>query len=495
MERDPVKEPIRCAAVDMGASSGRVMLAILTDGHIALSEVHRFPTPRGMDPDTGLECWDIDAIVGHVRDGLRKAADLGPIHSVGCDTWGVDFVLLDAQGRRVAPMVCYRDHRTDGEMERVFAHMSEDEIYRRTGHAAQAYNSLYQLSATARQHPDWLARTRHVLFTPDYLHFALSGVFSNERTIASTAQLVNLHTGTWDADLLGLAGLSSAVMHPLVEAGTVLGPLIDSPWGADAGVQVIAPGGHDTASAVAGAPLEGPNEAYISSGTWSLMGIESPIPIISPQAVHWGIGNEGATGGGHRVLKNIMGLWLIQRIREELGSPSFDTMIQAAAVMPAWTSLINTDDPALLNPDSMVATIRAMTAHSGQPVPADLGALTRCVFDSLALNYAQVKCQLETLSGRTLTRVRIIGGGSRNALLNQVTADACGCPVSAGPVETSALGNALTQMVALGEVGSLAEARAVTRTSFDLQEFSPRAAVPAEVWARYRSLRQVLQPA
>jgi rhamnulokinase len=473
----------RCAAVDMGAGSGRVILAELAEGRLSLTEAHRFETPLVEDGAIGHQCWDVEAIARNMRDGLEKAALLAPLDSVGCDTWGVDFVLLDAAGQRVAPAVSYRDPRTNGMMEAVFAGMAPAEIYRRTGIHFQPYNTLYQLAATARQHPDWLAGARHLLMMPDYLHFRLSGAISNEYTIATTSQLLDIGRRDWDPDLLALAGVAPGLMATPVPAGTIVG---DTRLADGRIIRVVAPGGHDTASAVAAAPLDGPDDIFLSSGTWSLMGIESPTPYADQLAQSLNFGNEGGVCGRFRVLKNLMGLWLIQRIRKELGSPAFSELVSAAAASPAFATIVNPDDPRFLNPVSMTDAVATVAREMGEPVPLGMGALARAVFDSLALDYRRVKEELETLTGRRFRRVRIIGGGSQNALLNQLTADACQLAVSAGPVETSALGNACLQMMALGAISSLEEARALVRRSFGVTEIQPGPAVPDTVWRRFR---------
>lgn len=482
------KGPTHVAAVDVGAGSGRVMLAAFDGERIELTEAHRFETPLGVDPATGHDCWDSEAIVREIRVGIDKADGMAPIDSVGCDTWGVDYVLLEENLRQVGLSVAYRDDRTAGLIDEVTAIMPAAEIYRRTGIHFQPYNTLYQLRATAREHPDWLAAARHLLFTPDYLHFRLSGVIANEYSISTTSQLLSLETRDWDADLLDLAGVRPGLMKKPVEPGTVLGPMLGREGKRP--VLIIAPGGHDTASAVAVAPLSGPDEAFLSSGTWSLMGLESSVPYVDERALGFNIGNEGGVCHRYRVLKNLMGLWLIQRVRKEFGEPAFGDLVAAAAAAPAWTSLINPDDPRFLNPASMTATIQALAAEHGEPVPEGLGAVARTVFDSLALDYARVKDELETLTGRPLTHIRIIGGGSKNGLLNQLTADACGIPVSAGPVETSALGNAALQMMGLGVIGSLEEARAIVRRSFGVTEIPPATAVPPAVRDRFRLIVQ-----
>lgn len=484
MHENANKAAVRAAAVDMGAGSGRVIVAELNDGKITLAEAHRFETPLIKDEATGCEAWDSDQIVANVREGLEKAEGLAPLDSVGCCTWGVDYVLLDERGLKVGPAVTYRDHRTEGMIEAVLARMPAEEIYRRTGIHFQPYNTLYQLAATAREHPDWLERARHLLFTPDYLHYALSGVIANEYTISTTSQLLDLETRDWDPELLAIAGVTRALMTKPVEPGTILGETRLERSGRT--IKVAAPGGHDTASAVAAAPLESPDEAFLSSGTWSLMGVESLTPFTGADALRFNIGNEGGVCGRYRVLKNIMGLWLIQRVRKELGSPAFADLVTAAEQAPAWASLVDPDDPRFLNPSSMVGAIRAFAAEHGEPQPEGLGSIARCVFESLALEYARVKDELEILRGRPIVKVRIIGGGSQNGLLNRLTADACGVPVSAGPLETSSLGNACVQMMALGGISSLEEARAIVRASFPVTDIAPTGTVPAAARERFR---------
>jgi rhamnulokinase len=475
--------PFRVAAVDLGAGSGRVILAELADGRISLTEAHRFETPAIVDPETGHRAWDLAAIEANVVEGVEKADAIAPIAGVGCDTWGVDFVLLDEDLRRIGPAVAYRDPRTEGMMDRIFAKMAPEELYARTGIHFQPYNTLYQLAAVAEAHPDWLARARHLLMMPDWLHWRLSGAISNEYTIATTSQMLALSTHDWDPAITALVGAPAGLLKTPVAPGTRVG---SRRLASGREIAVVAPGGHDTASAVAAAPLASADEAFLSSGTWSLMGVESLSPFTSDDARRFNFGNEGGVCGRFRVLKNLMGLWPIQRIRKELGSPDFADLVAAAAAAPAFATVVDPDDPRFLDPPSMVGAIRAIAAQNGEPVPDGLGAIARCVFDSLALDYARVKGELEILRGRPLTRIRIIGGGSRNALLNQLTADACGVPVSAGPVETSALGNACLQMMALGALSSLDEARATVRRSFFVTDHLPGAPIPETVFARFR---------
>ena len=485
MKRTSMELSAKIAAVDIGASSGRVILGGLKDGILSLTEAHRFENALHRDAITGHQCWDLDLLEAEMRKGLAIAQAQAPISSVGVDTWGVDYVLLDDNLERIGPAVSYRDHRTDDVMETVFTQVPRQDVYHRTGIQFLPFNTLYQLAATVRQHPDWLMRARHFLMIPDYLHFRLCGVLSNEYTNATTTQLFNLHRDDWDADLLQVAGLPKTMMMRPVEAGTILGEI---PAVGNGGViRVIAPATHDTGSAVAAAPLETEDEAFISSGTWSLMGIESRTPFADAQALGLNVSNEGGVERRYRVLKNIMGFWLIQRVRKELGSPDHAGLVATASEAAPWQSLIDPQNTRFLNPADMAAEIQVFCRETGQPVPESAAALSRCIFDSLALSYRRVKEELESLRGRPIDRIRIVGGGSQNELVNQLCADACGIPVTAGPVETTALGNVCVQMIALGQLSGLDEARAVVRRSFPPTEYVPQQPVPEIVWDRFRS--------
>jgi rhamnulokinase len=323
---------------------------------------------------------------------------------------------------------------------------------------------------------------------PDYFHYRLCGRQSNEYTEGTTSQLLNLHTGTWDEDLLRLVGVSPSLFSRPIEPGTVLGDLELPGEGPPA--RVIAPATHDTASSVAAIPLEGPDTAFISSGTWSLMGIESKVPLADAHALRLNFTNEGGVERRYRVLKNIVGLWMVQRIREELGGEDHAALVEAAQKAAPWRSLVDPEDPRFFNPRSMIEAIRGYCAETGQPAPEDAGALARCAFDSLALTYRRVSGELAMLRGKGLARIHIVGGGSRNRLLNQLCADACQLPVRTGPVETAALGNACLQFMAQGVLPSLEAARALIHRSFEVEEIQPAAAVPAEALQRFQSFGQ-----
>jgi rhamnulokinase len=482
-----------CAAIDLGASNGRVVVAE-TDGElITLREAARFETPLGRE--AGYQCWEVDRIEGSIRDGLRAASAMAPIASVGVDTWGVDFALLDEAGARTAPVVAYRDARTQAAMEQVLSRMPQREMYRRTGIQLQPFNTIFQLAATSAREPAWLARARRLLFLPDYFHFRLCGEQANEYTEATTSELFNIHTRDWDDELLALVGVSRSLLRPTVEPGTALGE-IDLGRGPAHRARVIAPATHDTASSVAAIPLDGADTAYISSGTWSLMGIESKVALADERSLRLNFTNEGGVRKTYRVLKNIVGLWLVQRIRQELGGEDHAALVEAARAAPPWRSLIDPEDPRFYNPKSMIEVIEGFCTETGQPVPRDAGALARCAFESLALTYRRVALALGELRGRLLERIHIVGGGSQNRLLNQLCADACGLPVRAGPAETAALGNACVQLIALGVLPDLDAARALVRRSFGAEEYTPREPVPAEALRRFEGFaeRKAAQP-
>ena len=448
-----------------------------------MREIGRFRTPTWTDAVSGYQCWDIEKIVSQIEQGIVSANSSRQVISMGVDSWGVDYVLLDEALNRVGLSVCYRDNRTAGVMEDLCGRISQKEIYQRTGIQFLTFNTIYQLAACVAQRPQWLDTAAHFLMIPDYLHFRLCGVVSNEYTNATTTQLCGLN-GEWDRFLMDAIGLKRSLMRRPVAAGTVLG----EGMGAARGLKVVAPATHDTGSAVAGTPLESTDEAYISSGTWSLMGIESMTPIANADAMRMNFTNEGGAERRFRVLKNIMGMWPIQRACEEQKIADFGPVVEQAGQERAWRSIINVNDPEFLNPLSMTDSIREYCRRSDQPVPETIAELARCVFDSLALSYRTVKERLEALCGRKLTRIRIVGGGCQNKLLNQICADACELSITAGPVEASALGNLSAQMIALGMIENLNAARALICTSFEMHEYHPRNAVPRDVLSRFDEL-------
>ncbi|WP_297200837.1 rhamnulokinase [uncultured Pluralibacter sp.] len=460
-----------CVAVDLGASSGRVMLASYDrqSQHLSLREMHRFVnTLQKID---GSDCWDVDALEAEIRLGLKKVCDDGIlIDSIGIDTWGVDVVLLDARGERVGPPVSYRDSRTWGVMQRAEAQLGRAEIYRRSGIQFLPFNTLYQFRALREQQPDLLKNVSRALLIPDYFSYRLTGVMNWEYTNATTTQMVNINTDSWDDALLEWAGADRAWFGTPTHPGNVIGHWI-CPLGNK--IPVVAVASHDTASAVIASPLADQYAAYLSSGTWSLMGYESKTPCTSDVALANNITNEGGAESRYRVLKNIMGLWLLQRVIKEQNVSDIGALISETAALPACRAVINPNDDRFINPNNMSAEIQAACRESGQPVPDTAAELARCIFDSLALLYARVLNELADLHGHAFSQLHVVGGGCQNALLNQLCADACGITVIAGPVEASTLGNIGVQLMALDELNNVDDFRKVVRDNHALTTFIP----------------------
>ncbi|MBJ3814341.1 rhamnulokinase [Shimwellia pseudoproteus] len=460
-----------CVAVDLGASSGRVMLARYetTTGNLTLREIHRFP--NGLHQVNGQDTWDVDGLERDIRLGLTRVCDQGIlIDSIGIDTWGVDVVLLDEHGERVGLPVAYRDSRTDGVMARACQALGRQGIYQRTGIQFLPFNTLYQLRAFSEQQPALRERVAHALLMPDYLCYRLTGVMNWEYTNATTTQLVNINTDNWDEELLAWAGVPRRWLGPPTHPGNVVGYWICPQ---NNRIPVVSVATHDTASAVIAAPLADPHAAYLSSGTWSLMGFESKTPYTSPQALAANITNEGGAEGRYRVLKNIMGLWLLQRVIAEHQITDIADLIDSAWQIPACRFTINPNDDRFINPDNMSQEIQAACAQADQPIPRSAAELARCIFDSLALLYARVLKELAALRGHPFTRLHIVGGGSQNALLNQLCADACGIPVLAGPVEASTLGNIGIQLMSQDLLRDVDAFRRVVCHNHSLTTYSP----------------------
>lgn len=479
----------RCVAIDLGAGSGRVVVGHLQDAQIKLIEVGRFKTPMLVDDSTGYQCWDTQQILTEIRRHLSFGTALGVLASVGIDSWAVDYVLLDAQKRMVGLPISYRDKRTDGVMERVQKDISRAEIYRRTGIQCLPFNTLYQLAASVAQQPLWMKEAEYLLMIPDYLHFLISGIMSNEYTNATTTQMCGLD-GCWDESLMEAIGLKRSLAQNPIPAATILGEA----RGFSPGLKVIAPATHDTASAVAGTPLENSAEAYISSGTWSLMGIESMTPIASAAACEMNFSNEGGLERRFRILKNIMGMWPIQRLCEEHKIADVGMLVRQAGDVEPWQSIVVIDDREFLHPASMTEAIQDYCRRTRQRVPQTVAALARCVFDSLALSYKVVLQQLEALREAKLEKIRIVGGGCQNEMLNQLCADVCELPVIAGPVEASALGNVIAQFIALGLIENLDAGRALIRASCEMKEYLPRTPIPNRVHEQFHQLLVTSRP-
>ncbi len=465
------RDAIRVAAVDLGASSGRVMAFDIEPGQVAFTEAHRFPNGPVRLGDT-LH-WDVLALYRGVLDGLRAA---GPrLDAVGIDSWAVDYGLLDATGALLGNPVHYRDRRTDGVPEAVHARVPAAELYRVTGLQVLPFNTVYQLAA-ARGTPQ-LGAAERLLLIPDLLTNWLTGANVSEVTNASTTGLLDARTRTWSAELPARLDLPGRLLAPLVEPGTEVGLLHDhvlAETGLAGPVPVVAVGSHDTASAVVGVPAATRNFAYVATGTWSLVGVELDAPVLTEAGRAANFSNELGVDGTVRYLRNVMGLWLLQECLREWGDPDLEGLLDAAAAEPGPAAVVDAGDPAFIPPGNMPDRIAEACARTGQTPPPTPAATVRCVLDSLALAHRRAVRQAADLSGRQVDVVHVVGGGARNRLLCRLTADACGLPVVAGPVEAAAYGNALVQARALGVVtGGLPDLRALVRASTELVRYEP----------------------
>ncbi len=474
------------AAIDLGAESGRVLVGSFDGAKLTLDEAHRFANTSVRVGNAGGETlhWDILRLWGDIQDGLGKAAaQQGELSGIGVDTWGVDFGLLDAQDQLLGNPVHYRDGRTDGMMDVAFDLVPRREIFASTGLQFMQLNTLFQMMALKNSPQLQAAKT--LLLVPDLLNFWLTGEKATEYTIASTTQMLNAQSRQWDEELLGKLGIPSHFLTPIQGAGTQRGTLRESlanRIGAK-GTPVYAPGCHDTASAVvsvpagAGAP-SGLSWAYLSSGTWSLMGLELEQPLINNQVAHYNFTNEGGLENTIRFLKNIAGLWLVQECRRAWlrggHEYSYAELTEEAAGQTGGTSFINPDAPDFVAPSSMPEAIAAYCQRTGQTPPQSVGATVRCCLESLALKYRWTLERLEELSGQKIEVLHIVGGGTQNKLLSRLTADCLGRPVITGPIEATATGNILTQALARGELKNLSEIRQIVRASFPLETFEPK---------------------
>lgn len=464
--------PTYYMAVDIGASNGRNILGWLEDGKIRLEVVHRFEN-GGVEKDGHL-VWEVDRFFRDIKTGLKRCGEMGkkPV-SVGVDTWGVDFVLLDAAGERLGDAVAYRDRRTEGMEEKVFEIISEQQLYARNGIQRHIFNTIYQLYALKTRQPELLARADSFLMMSEYMHYLLTGVKMNEYTNATTTQLVGGESRQWDTEVMDMLGIPSRMFGPLHHPGELVGTLrkqVADEIGYN--LEVVLPPTHDTASAVLAVPAEGDDAIYISSGTWSLMGIEIMTPDCRDMCRQRHFTNEGGYAFRYRFLKNIMGMWLIQSIRKELPAPkpSFGEMPALAKSAWSFESIIDPNDSCLFAPDSMIRAIGDCCEKTGQPRPANAAETIACAYKSLAKSYAGTVREIEELTGKKRDRINIMGGGSRNDFLNRLTAEYSGLDVYAGPEEATAIGNILSQMLRAGEFADLAEARRAVRDSFAVEK-------------------------
>lgn len=459
-------------AVDLGASSGRLILGGLENGKIVLEEVYRFE--NNVVRRDGHLCWDYDRLFTQILNGLRHCKSIGKIPTtMAIDTWGVDYALLDEKDRLLGETYSYRDSRTVGIPEKFFEVMPEEELYARTGCQPQALNTLFQLYETYLRDPDLVARTRTFLMLPEYLNFLLTGIKMNEYTNATTTNMINCESGTWDEKILDLIGFPKEAFGPLHQPCREVGMLKDEiAEKIGFSCRVILAASHDTAAAVLAVPTTRDNIVYISSGTWSIFGTELDRAIATKQGFEAKFTNEGSCGGRIRYLRNINGMWFVQSVRRELDKKySFGQLADMAAEAKDFPSVVDVCDPRFLAPESMIAEIKAYCRDSGQPVPSTVGEIMQAIYAGLSSAYAKYFNLLQEITGNTFDCVHIVGGGSKDDYLDNLTAKACGVPVLAGPTECSAIGNILSQMIGEGVFTDISGARAAVAESFELKTY------------------------
>jgi rhamnulokinase len=472
-------------AVDLGAESGRVILGVLKNKKLQIEEVYRFP--NGCIQLGESLYWDVLRIWSEIKTGLSNAVTQtgGELRSIGLDAWGVDFGLLDANDNLIGNPFHYRDARTRGVLDTMFERVQRSVVYEQTGIQFMEINSLCQLYALAQAEDPSLSIAETFLNIPDLLNFFLTGVKASEFTIATTSQCYNPTQRAWAADMLKSLGIPSKIFGEIVEPGTILGPLSGS-LAEELGLPttaVIASAGHDTASAVAAVPASTEDYLYLSSGTWSLMGVELDEPLISAESLAANMTNEGGVGGKFRFLKNIVGLWLVQECRRtwsQLGQNyDYSSLTDLASNTPGFGPLVLLSDHRFLTSKDMPATLLTYCQETGQASPNSKGEIIRCILESLALEYRWVAEQIIQLTGKSCSTIHIVGGGTKNKLLNQFTANATGKIVITGPVEATAIGNLLVQAIAMGEIDSLTEGREIVRNSFEVETYVPH---DTEAW-------------
>lgn len=460
-------------AVDIGASSGRHMLAHREDGKIVLEEIYRFP--NGMDMRQGEKVWDADRLFAEIKTGMKKCKELNKIPvSMGIDTWAVDFVLLDKEDKRIGNAVAYRDDRTAGMDAEVYKLIPEEELYGRTGIQKQIFNTVYQLMALKQKRPEYLEKADKLLMIPDYFHYLLTGKAVTEYTNATTTQLVSPQSKDWDRELIEKSGYPVSIFQEIQMPGTELGSLKEE-IAEEIGYscKVVLPVTHDTGSAVMAVPSNSDDVLYISSGTWSLMGTELMEADCSERSRQHNLTNEGGYNYRFRYLKNIMGLWMIQSVKKEIGGDKGFGEICEMASGCEITSLVNCNDDRFLAPENMTEEVKAACRESGQQVPEGIAQTAAVIYNSLARCYAETKEEIEEMTGKTYDRIHIVGGGANADYLNRLTAKAAKVPVYAGPTEATAIGNISAQMIADGELSSLTEARESIFASFSIKKYEP----------------------
>lgn len=460
-------------AVDIGASSGRHILAHLQGGRMILEEIYRFP--NGMTEQDGALVWDVDRLFTEIKEGMKRCAELGKIpESMGIDTWAVDYVLLDKEGRRLGPAYAYRDDWTKGMDEEVYKLIREEELYGMTGIQKACFNTVYQLMAVKHQHPEYIEKAAKLLMIPDYFHYLLTGVAATEYTNATTTQMVSPITKTWNMNLIERLGYPKQIFQTILLPGSELGHLteeIQREVGFDC--RVVLPATHDTASAVMAVPSNRKDTLYISSGTWSLMGTELMTANCSPESRALNLTNEGGYDYRFRYLKNIMGLWMIQSVKKEIGADMSFGTICALAARESIDSLVDCNDSRFLAPGSMVEEVQAACRESGQQVPEGISQVAAVIYNSLAQCYKRTAEEIQHMTGTVYDRIYIVGGGANAEYLNCITAKATGKMVCAGPVEATAVGNIVAQMISSRELMSLQDARVCVYHSFRIGIYEP----------------------
>lgn len=459
-------------AVDIGASSGRHILGYIENGVLKLEEIYRFENIL-IEKDNET-CWDINNLWTQVKNGILECKKRGikPV-TFGIDTWAVDFVLLDENEEILGNTVAYRDSRTDTMMEKVFEKVAKEDIYSKTGIQFQKFNTIYQLMAVKEKNPEYFEKAKDFLMIPDYINYLLTGIKVNEYTNATSTQLINAETKSWDYELIEKLGYKKEVFKPIVTPSTKIGNLKENlieEFGFD--MEIIAPATHDTGSAFIASPITDDKTVLMSSGTWSLMGVELEEPNLKMESLACNFTNEGGAEYKFRFLKNIMGLWVIQEVRKNFdNSHSFAEIVELAKLNKHFTGTIDINDDRYLKPQNMVKEIKKSFSEKGQNEPVLLGEIAYCVFNSLAKSYKESVNEIERLTGIKYESINVFGGGCQNNLLNEMIAEQTGKTVYAGPIEATAIGNIITQMIGKKELKNIAEGREIVKKSFEIQKF------------------------
>lgn len=461
-------------AIDIGASSGRHILGYVEDGQLKIEEIYRFK--NGISKVGDEYCWNLKALFSEIKNGIKKCKEIGKIpKSIGIDTWAVDFVLLDKEENVLGNTVAYRDDRTEGMMEEAFKVIPKDMLYLYTGIQFQRFNTIYQLLAIKNKTPEVLEKAKTFLMVPDYFNFLLTGVKANEYTNATSTQLVNSFDRTWDEKILDTLGIDKNIFQeiklPKSNLGNLRKELVEE-FGFD--MEVILPATHDTGSAFISSVCNDNDSLYLSSGTWSLMGVENHFPICVPQAMDYNFTNEGGIDYRFRFLKNIMGLWIIQEVKRHYGDKySFSDLVDRANEANGFDSIIDVNHDRFLNPSNMIEEIRAYCEETNQRVPQTPGEVAYCVFNSLGSSYKESISEIEEIFEKEYKRVNVFGGGCQNELLNQLIADKTKKEVLAGPVEATAIGNIVAQLLSYEKIRNLEEARNLISKSFEIKKYMP----------------------